>query len=364
MSPAMSAYLDLWRLLAAVVVFLVHVDHFQIGGRLPGLWRFPGIGHDAVLVFFVLSGYVIAYVRDRKTPALGSYCIDRLARLYSVIVPALLITVAADSLGRSMSSAIYEGPLGFSDSMPVVRLLASLLFLNELWFMTIRPLSNLPFWSLGYEAWYYAIFGAWSYLRGRSRYVVTGILVGIVGPKIALLLPVWLLGVLAYRLSLRRPPSRLAAWALAAVPLAAYGLFRGLELPVRLLASTREWLGPTFHDLAWSQTFVHAYIVGLLIALHFIGVAWLLRGSQRRLPAVSYLASFTFVLYLLHYPLLYFFGGGVDRLGIDQGRTAVVVGGVILVVWAVGLVTERSKHGLRHLLARVTAHDTVRSPKR
>ena len=66
MNRGTSAYLDLLRFLCAAIVILVHADWLQIDGRLPLVWRLPGAGHDAVIVFFVLSGFVIAHVAQDR----------------------------------------------------------------------------------------------------------------------------------------------------------------------------------------------------------------------------------------------------------------------------------------------------------
>jgi len=52
---------------------------------------------------------------------------------------------------------------------PLFRLAAAAAFLNEIWFWSITPLSNVPVWSLGFEAWFYALFGVFIFLRGWKR---------------------------------------------------------------------------------------------------------------------------------------------------------------------------------------------------
>ena len=61
MSPCLSLYLDLTRFAVALVVVLGHLwpVRFQ---PIPLHWSGPA----AVIVFFVLSGFVIAYVTDGR----------------------------------------------------------------------------------------------------------------------------------------------------------------------------------------------------------------------------------------------------------------------------------------------------------
>ena len=62
MRPQLSVYMDAVRLAAAFVVLLAHASELMFEGvPLP----FPG--KDAVIVFFVLSGFVIAFVAREKT---------------------------------------------------------------------------------------------------------------------------------------------------------------------------------------------------------------------------------------------------------------------------------------------------------
>src|SRR3954451_14311241 len=89
MSPALSVYLDLIRFAAAVVVVLSHSWLILFPG-LPLHWPGPG----AVIVFFVLSGFVIALVTDARDRTLTDYALSRLSRLWSVAIPVLCFGLA------------------------------------------------------------------------------------------------------------------------------------------------------------------------------------------------------------------------------------------------------------------------------
>jgi hypothetical protein len=105
---ATSLYLDLVRPAAAFVVLLPHVSFQGIsGGRLRIL---GSVGVQAVDVFFVLSGFVIAHVRATRECDVRSYVVSRAARIYSVAIPALILTAVVDSIGLRESPATYHGP--------------------------------------------------------------------------------------------------------------------------------------------------------------------------------------------------------------------------------------------------------------
>ncbi|MEM7544623.1 MAG: hypothetical protein AAF367_03730 [Pseudomonadota bacterium] len=61
MTSSLSVYIDLWRVIAAVAILISHaaILHFGETGIRPIIHRFD-YASDAVIVFFVLSGVVIA----------------------------------------------------------------------------------------------------------------------------------------------------------------------------------------------------------------------------------------------------------------------------------------------------------------
>jgi peptidoglycan/LPS O-acetylase OafA/YrhL len=306
---ATSTYLDLVRLLAAVAVLVTHLAYPRFTGGLLLEWR--TYGNDAVMVFFVLSGYVIAHTVATRDRDFRSYLIHRCARLYSVALPAIALTLLLDGVGRAIDPAMYDG-FWYQSSDPVLRVLRAASFTNELWFDSVRLFTNGPYWSLGYEFWYYLIFAAACFLRGAPRTATIGGLALVVGPKILLLLPVWLLGVWVHRVNLGARIGRAAGWFLFAGSFVLYALFRALGWRDALLAWTWELLGKRFveGELMWSNEFLAAYAIGALVAANFIGLhavagdlAPLLARHERR---IRDWAGYTFSIYLFHYPVLQF----------------------------------------------------------
>jgi len=119
-----SVLLDLVRGLAALLVLGEHwrnlffVDYPQLPAH-KLLWALPyvltGAGHQAVVIFFVLSGYLIsgsifrALKRDQWSWA--SYMTHRVVRLWVVLLPGLLLCAAFDTLGLHLHRAplVYAG---------------------------------------------------------------------------------------------------------------------------------------------------------------------------------------------------------------------------------------------------------------
>ncbi len=59
MNKSFSLYLDVIRFSAAMVVFLSHTASSSLTDEF--LWQFKDYSQTAVMIFFVLSGYVIAF---------------------------------------------------------------------------------------------------------------------------------------------------------------------------------------------------------------------------------------------------------------------------------------------------------------
>jgi peptidoglycan/LPS O-acetylase OafA/YrhL len=73
-----------------------------------------GLGHQAVMAFFVLSGFLVGgTVVSRAECGQWSwidYAITRMTRLWMVLLPALLLTAFWDNLGIGITrSSFYDG---------------------------------------------------------------------------------------------------------------------------------------------------------------------------------------------------------------------------------------------------------------
>lgn len=348
MTPALSTYLDFIRLASAVVVFFHHL------GRMTGRYELLAkYGEDAVMVFFVLSGFVIAYVTDTKERTPQTYMVSRLARLYSVAIPALVLTVVFDYIGRSLDPSIYAS--WYESSYPWIRVLVSVGFLNQLWSADIQYFGNPPYWSISYEFWYYVFFALLMF--AKQRVWLLALWTVFVGPLILLLLPVWLAGVWVYQQRNFKAPAPLA-WLMTLAPILLYVLYGMAGLREALTALTDSYIVPITGNpyfLHKARFFLHDYVLTVLISVHFLGIIVLCRTfSFGMLTApIQTAAAYTFSLYLLHFPLMYMLAAIWKSNSVARDLFIGVV--TALVVWGVGTVTEKQKHvwrnGLMSLLA-------------
>jgi peptidoglycan/LPS O-acetylase OafA/YrhL len=351
--PALSTYLDLVRFTAAALVFL---HHFAFQSLTAGRYAAWGeLGEDAVMIFFVLSGYVIAYVTDQREKSLPDYGISRLARLYSVVVPAVIVTLILDSIGRSVDPGLYQP---FSGSYVIPKTIITLGFVNQIWALDIRFLSNWPYWSISYEFWYYVLFACLVFAKGSLRVTLAVVWALIVGPCILLLLPVWLLGVAVYHLNQRVRIRRAWALTLFVAPVPAYVLYRWSGVGDALTAFTDAWvvqLTGNIYSLHKARFFLHDYIVGVLVTLNFIGAFNLFKRDQlvnTRIDAhVRSAAGYTFTLYLFHFPVLFFLAAFSPWAPTDPLHAAYLVLGTAIAVLAFGAIGEKRKSEWRTIIS-------------
>jgi peptidoglycan/LPS O-acetylase OafA/YrhL len=296
MSKATSFFLDLLRVTAALVVFVGHCSQYWFHDQFPLMAR---LRHGAVVVFFVLSGYVIAYSTLSKAQNVKTYTVARLSRLYSVVVPALLLTFILQMIGTAIGPALYT-QLG--RGFDAVRFILALGFLQNIWHLSASPPTNGPFWSLSYEFWYYVLFGVAVFSNSVARKVILLVIVALVaGPNILLLLPTWMLGVVLYLLQGKILVGRRVAMVGAAFSLCAMVCSIVLMKPFPY-----EW---GYRPLLFSGAFISDWVTAIFV---FLTILFFDRAFSSMNPAprlhslVRFCSDHTFSLYLYHYPMIVF----------------------------------------------------------
>jgi peptidoglycan/LPS O-acetylase OafA/YrhL len=296
MQRGLSLYLDLLRFVLALTVMIGHASDPSYVGASSVLAHFPQYGLTSVIGFFVLSGFVIAHVTQGSERDPRRYFAARASRMYSVVLPALLLTAVLGICGALIDPTTYaQGPIPIGSHQPLRYFLTALFIQNFwIWPKEMTPGVNHPFWSLSYEVTYYVIFGLMLTRRPLAIAAGSVVLLILAGPTIGALFPIWLLGVAAYH-ALRRftLPLPVAVLLLTGSIAGLYisGAHRGLEDPV--------------------NRFGFDYVEGLLFAVNIFAagcMAPLLNQWLGWCPRfVRWLGMLTFALYVCHRPLLYFF---------------------------------------------------------
>jgi peptidoglycan/LPS O-acetylase OafA/YrhL len=348
MKRGTSLYLDLVRFGAAFVVFLEHLrEHTR--NSFAAFWRshpflyfhLDAYSETAVIVFFVLSGYVIAHVLATRENTLREFATGRLARLYSVAFPALLL-VAATNYAEALR---YPSAFDAYDSIPAaIRYAGTGLFVSHFWVWPDLEPANAPFWSLSFEASYYVGIAIFIFAKGYGRLAGLIMLSLLAGPTMVLLAPTWLLGYGAYHFSQRRLHASVAAgiWLLStALLLSCFFIEESLRQPLRFLRMPDATVGGLLAAYAAALCFV----VNVLAFDSFSATA--ARVLQPVSRIIRWLGTMTFALYLFHEPVL-----SVLTVYPLAGRSSVaqmaaLVGFTFLVVATVGRLCEQSKGAYR-----------------
>lgn len=331
-----SAYLDIVRFTAALTVFLGHAAGKNWTGSF--LWQLGSYGDTCVVVFFVLSGFVIGYVCDTKETTWQVYAVNRGARLYSVVLPALVLTFVIDYAGIRIAPELYLGQPWYAGDMPLLRYLASLLMLQEFWGISLVPGINAPFWSLSFEALYYVVFGLAFFSRARWKWWAIAAALLLSGPIITALFPVWLLGFCAYHLTKRRTLPMVAS---------VFAFMLGLILLV-LSPSIRASVAGVS---GVGATVVQRYIDAVSFLLNLVGAYGLCVNAKpfppRVAKAIAHIAGTTFALYLFHRPLIQMFSYLGPKDPASWTRRLLVIGGTLMIVYTLTYLTETLRRWLR-----------------
>jgi len=290
-----SVFLDSLRICAAITVLYIHAFDRWFPTQAHDQAKPGEPSHAAVIIFFVLSGYVISHTTISNNRGRKQYAQARLSRLSSMVIPALVITAIIQCI------ISYYNPqmlLTYTRGHSLVRYFLSGFFINEIWLFSSAPPLNGSLWSLSFEFWYYTIFGLWFFRSSGWKSTMVIILACLIaGPKILLMMPVWLAGYFAYRLP-RPNISTGTAWVC---------VFAGLAvawLAITFVPSFPFMIG--YKPLYYANQFVTDWVAGFFIAIPL----WILPTTDIAAKkttwtrAFRYIADLTFPLYVLHFPLL------------------------------------------------------------
>ena len=361
--------LDLLRCLAATLVLIYH-ERILFFARysdlrspslgIKALYFVTGLGPPAVILFFVLSGYLVvgSVVRARRAGvwSIASYLNQRITRLLVPLLPALLLCWLLDAVGLRLNPhSFYYVELWTDTGWSQVAARHGLAtFLQNLLFLqgVTGPIfgSDGPLWSLAYEFWYY-IFLVPVFVISISRRPRTIILSSIfllaamffVGPRICEYGLIWLLG--AATVFAVRIPLRLSKHA-------ALGLLGGSILLMLLTLSAIRF--KSIHS-----DFVGDFLLGATCALFVWSAA---RQNETVSPtlltvAAKNYAGWTYSLYLLHMPVLVFIASLCVRSSrwFPDALHLAMAGGILVAVllyaYAISLCTERRTGAVRTWIA-------------
>ena len=221
--------LDVYRGFAALLVFIGHLKngyfkdyaHIEENNFLIDFFYFiTSLGHAAVIIFFVLSGFVITnlILKDWNSFSFSEYTINRLVRLWVVLIPSILFALmvywflsiySPEIIQGNYRDIINSGPSFENNEISIFQILGNIFFLQEIYVDTFA--INSPLWSLSYEFWYYIFFPVLlfnleifknniSKTKAFYFFIILVLIFLLIPFKILLYFVIWLLGSLIYLL--------------------------------------------------------------------------------------------------------------------------------------------------------------------
>ena len=328
LSPYFSLQLESLRGISALVVLFTHCFQAFIAPFDLSLYSWVRLlGQAAVMIFFVLSGYLIGYSIQHNTHRQGQFnlrdylqqrCRRILAPFLFAMALTLILYLLAPLLFASQSHAFQNsfGMMIRTDySVDSGDFIGALLFLNG--FITPTVSANAPLWSLSYEVWFYVLAGFLPFFKNSGRakigFFTVLIILSILNIQFFIYFLVWLTAfACSFRHLQRHFLSRLQALKL--------GLF-GFALLIACFDAYQ------FHIVDQARQYRAANFTPFNFCIGLAFCCWLLQLQQQRShynPVWVQSADFSYTLYVTHFPLLLF------TLGCIPATLAYGLGGAIL----------------------------------
>ncbi|GAA5014780.1 hypothetical protein GCM10023206_25210 [Acinetobacter puyangensis] len=308
-----SLQLDSLRGLSAIIVLFSHCFQAFIGPLDLSLYSLVRLlGQAAVMMFFVLSGYLIGHsiqknIYIHQQFQLKSYFRQRCKRILPPFIFALLLVtvlyhLAPDFFYSGTHQILPQQGMMIRENITIdpTELIGSVLFLNG--FLTNTLSANAPLWSLSYEVWFYVLAACLAlYHRIGAILLFIGLIsiLSLLNLQFFLYFCVWLLAfafsfpAVYQNLNLDLlQPLKISFFSLAAlIAIFDFYQFQIIE-----------------HTLVYRADNFSSFNVCVGIALS----CWLLQlrlNIKHVKPVFAHAASYSYTLYVTHFPILLFILG-------------------------------------------------------
>lgn len=322
LKPDESLLLDFLRGASAFLVLVAHVQQILINptwmpfslsersGIVP--FVYSQIGALGVMIFFVLSGFLITYSIDKdlkknryKDFNAAKYFKSRLRRLFPPLLFSQGLVLVVFGLlyffGANTSTFFATGKelyLARSELVfNVVDYLGSFFFLNTIVDDVNSPIVNGPLWSVAQEFWFYVVAGllVLSFYNRKVLAILAIVLVFLVYQGNVFFLygfGVWLFGCLAAVLHMNKLHERKAVVVIA-----------------MCLITFFMWAVLVYFNEGSFIRGRHKFVFGIsfsFMLLLLLNNRYLMRGAARSwlVKKIAGQAGFSYTLYLIHFPLL------------------------------------------------------------
>lgn len=287
LSEKCITFFDFLRFSLAQVVLIGHgigIFYGYWGGFFPEQVPYPQ--QIAVVGFFVVSGFLIsrsvmANFKYKDADA-SRYFVDRFARIYTTLVPALFFVYLVDSL--------------FGHFFPEAELLVYVnlkTFFYNLLLIPSVPLGTMrPIWSLMFEWWIYILFGGLVFFRKRW---------------ILCLICIWLGAKYTFKVNAQGEAGHLELiWLAGAIGAFWFDRLTRFAGAARVALIAFAAAGAIY---LYTKNSYHL-VAGLIFSVGLVALAARLNADDSPVSAAkknryAVLAGYSFTLFLTHYTVLY-----------------------------------------------------------
>lgn len=375
LKPDESLLLDFLRAFSTFLVLAAHAQQilvnptwmpFSLSGRSDVVpFVYSQIGALGVMIFFVLSGFLITYsiANNLKTNSFEKfdavrYFKGRLRRLFpplffsqGVVLLVFGVLYFFDANSSTYFATGKELYLARSElEFNIIDYFGSLFFLNTIVNGVNSPVVNGPLWSVAHEFWFYVLAGlsVLSFYNRKMLFALAVLLAFLVSQENVFFLygfGVWLFGCLIAILHMTKFYERkfMVVMTILVVMLAVWGGLIYFNADSNIKNRHKFVFGVAF-------SFLLLFLLNGEQLMRFFSRSWLFRKIAEQ-------ASYSYTLYLIHFPLLLLIWVFTNKY--SQGNIpltfAVVIASVVFVILvsaSASSVVEsdaKKKSRLRHL---------------
>jgi peptidoglycan/LPS O-acetylase OafA/YrhL len=257
---------------------------------------FTGFAHQAVVVFFLLSGWLVGgslLNKGDRENAIKHYAVDRLTRLWTVLIPTfVLMLIFSIAIGKVNGAT---ASFALDNEFSAATFVGNLVGLQNI----LVPVfgGDFPLWSLSNETWYYVMFPILvisfrtesAQTRLCALLALVGLAVLLSGPLL-LYFSIWLMGAGCSRLKVEAGRLMQLVFLVVFLSVSVYFRLRGQNNGMEL------------------DTFVQDYIFSVAFLLFLASMQNKLAADARLWAKAQkfgkFFADFSFTLYVLHVPII------------------------------------------------------------
>lgn len=321
LSPGHSDLMAILRSLSAMTILFCHgLSIFFIsryGFHAAVKWLLI-IMQYPLMILILQSGFFIPFTTSKQIIEQNHFSVRhfvyaRLMRLYPPLIFALLLSAAVFLIfNHGNFTGNYTFFVGNSDyslinqlSLSLKSFFSTLFFLQGIFIQPDAPRLNLPLWTLSYELWCYVVFALLTIMAINRRYKLSGLLLAILVMymlyahqlQFAAMLLTWFAGAIlakTYFSSRLNNQNSLPPTLFLIAILSIISLVIGLHDGMKIFLSYDKLPNLLFRTLL-------SFLIAALIALAMRKEFTITQPLLKRLASN---ASFSYTLYLIHYPLL------------------------------------------------------------